>query len=77
MNIYLFERNDSYPTKWNQFIGFVVSAKDVKEARELIDGQIKDAFLTEPQDNTWFNAKLIGYKIDSKSEVILQEFLYD
>lgn len=72
MNIYLFERNDSHDFSWEQYFGFVVSAKDVKEARDLINTEMKE---NQPvQNDSWFNVKLIGYKIDSKSEIILSDY---
>lgn len=70
MNIYLFTRNKNYPIDWDEYVGFVVSARDEKEARKLINDF--DEF--NRPEKICFDCKLVGYKIDSKSEILLDSF---
>lgn len=70
MIIYLFTRNENYPIDWDEYIGFVVSAKDEKEARKLIH----DFDEYNRSEKIWFDCKLVGYKIDSKSGILLESF---
>lgn len=72
MNIYLFKRNDSHELDWDEYRGFVVAAKNKKEAFQLINDKMKDNFIF--QDATWFDVEHVGYKINSVAEILLDDY---
>jgi len=75
MNIYLLTRNSNKELDWDEYRGFVLSAKDLKGVKDLIDPFLEENDWSGRGINiTDFNVELIGYKIDSKSEIILCDF---